>query len=237
MQASVDVDIQVDIRASFRYLDKKRVQRIIEPSLDRAFMKLSLSDIKQSLEAHPWIASASVQRKWPNVLEIQFSEEDPIAQWADSGYLNRYGELFLTEPVSDLPLPQLYFASEYSHDKAKHYAQLTAMLSRFDLRLVRLDVDATGLHQLQLASTTGPASPIGASEKNTFVVVADEPALMSRLERFGQIYQQAIKGSTKRIARADLRYEKGLAVSWYEKDTIAGLYAPSKLSSLDNSSR
>ena len=210
--------IAIQVSASYQYLDRSDIQAIIEPELQQDFMKLSLSAIKNSLESHPWIASATVQRKWPNELKIRVVEEEPIAQWSDQGYLNRYGQLFLTEPKPDLVLPQLYFSDRYDSSKAKHYAELTATLAQFELKLIRLDVDPTGLHRLSVRAYTD-YSERATKNQQIFTIVAEDASLLERLERFGQIYQQALQDSAKALAQVDLRYQRGLAVRWHT-DTI-----------------
>ncbi|MEW6659919.1 MAG: FtsQ-type POTRA domain-containing protein [Thermodesulfobacteriota bacterium] len=56
--------------------------------------------VEQTLETHPWIARATLTRKWPHRVSLQIQEREPVAlvQVGELHYVDRRGNLF--KPLS-----------------------------------------------------------------------------------------------------------------------------------------
>jgi len=83
-------------------------------------LALKPTRVEQALETHPWIARATLTRKWPQRLELRIQERDPMAlvQAGELYYVDQKGKLF--KPLSpgdphDFPvitgLPREFFSS------------------------------------------------------------------------------------------------------------------------------
>jgi cell division septal protein FtsQ len=77
--------------------------------------------VEQALESHPWIARATLTRKWPQRVSLQIQEREPVAlvQVGELHYVDRGGHLF--KPLSpgdphDFPiitgLPREFFSPQ-----------------------------------------------------------------------------------------------------------------------------
>ena len=96
----------VKIQGDFRYLDKARLQDMVEPQLDGGFFTVDVARVCEVIESMPWVASATVKRIWPDRLRVRVTEQLPVARWGENGYLNERGEPFVPEPTQvagDLP--------------------------------------------------------------------------------------------------------------------------------------
>jgi len=59
--------------------------------------------VEQALRAHPWIAKAELERRWPNRIALRLTERIPLAlvQLEDLYYIDRSGSLFKPSSPSD----------------------------------------------------------------------------------------------------------------------------------------
>ncbi len=64
--------------------------------------------VEQRLQAHPWIARAELERRWPNRLTLRLTERQPVAlvQLEELYYTDRHGSLFkLLSPADPHDFP------------------------------------------------------------------------------------------------------------------------------------
>lgn len=59
--------------------------------------------VEQTLQAHPWIAKAELERRWPNRLTLRLTERTPLAlvQLEDLYYIDKSGSLFRPSAPTD----------------------------------------------------------------------------------------------------------------------------------------
>jgi cell division protein FtsQ len=75
-------DIQI---TGIEHHDPSLVLSLIRVSAGGSLMQFDAGKAKATLESQNWISSASVQRKFPNQLEIVISERTPFAIWQMDG--------------------------------------------------------------------------------------------------------------------------------------------------------
>ncbi len=75
-------DIQI---TGIEHHDPALVLSLIHVSAGGSLMQFDATKAKLKLESQNWISSASVQRKFPNQLEIVLSERTPFAIWQKDG--------------------------------------------------------------------------------------------------------------------------------------------------------
>ena len=64
----------------------------------------SLAAVREAARRIPWVRDASVRRKFPDAIEVQFETHEPLARWADGGLVSTRGDLFNAEHAAFLPL-------------------------------------------------------------------------------------------------------------------------------------
>ena len=76
-------------------------------NLDQGLLSLKLASLKKKMEQHPWIRTATVERRFPHTLIVEVEKEDPVAVVLLNQlfYMNRWGQMF--KPV--LPAEEMDF--------------------------------------------------------------------------------------------------------------------------------
>ena len=200
---------RVVVSSELRQLPREQLQARVSASLQGGFLLLDLQHIRDSLEALPWVYRAVVKRRWPGIIEIQVSEQFPIARWTDEGYLNHAGELFRSQQVSnDSELPRLAGPAGSQRRVMDYYKQVQDGLQGTGLGIAALRMDVRGALRARLED--GVELILGRSE------------LAARMTRFRDLYRHSLARQQGRLARVDLRYSHGAAVAWAETIAMAG---------------
>ena len=67
---------------------------------DEGFLQINLSDIKEEIEQVNWVKSVSLERRWPDQINITIEEEDIVGWWNKDSIINSKGNLFLLDHQS-----------------------------------------------------------------------------------------------------------------------------------------
>ncbi len=120
---------------------------------------LDLGSARQAFEAVPWVRSAVVRREFPNRLNVQLYEHQPVALWGDEGesrLLNSYGEVFEAN-VGDVEadnLPRLSGPADQSAALLSMYRQLVPEFEPLEATVEQLELTDRGSWRVQLDSGT-----------------------------------------------------------------------------------
>ncbi len=206
----LDVPIAViGVDGEITNLSTRDVEDIVAASLSGGFLSLDLERIREGLEAHPWVASASARRQWPDQLVIVIHEEVPIARWGDSGFLNNRGRTLDVGTVVGLPdLPLLAGPEGMERQVMQQYRMLSQLLHPTGLRIEEFRMGERGGWHLRFAE--GPSLAVGRGE------------VIEKVQRFLRVWDQALAVRVDQIEAIDIRYGNGVAVRWKtEKDSSA----------------
>lgn len=186
------------------------VQDLVQPALVGGFLRADLQLIRAQLEELPWIYRATVQRRWPNALEIHVVEQLPIARWGESGFLNHEGEVFQSGDSQDWRnLPRLQGPEGDTRALVAGYQRLVEILAPLHLSVAQLTVDERG--QVEVVLSGGMRVLLGNRD------------FLERMHRFVAIYRTELAARAAQVERVDLRYETGIAVTFAEPSTVAGI--------------
>jgi cell division septal protein FtsQ len=111
-------DIQI---AGLKRLQPEVILKMAKLGPGTNLLVLKPVQVEHTLEAHPWIARASLTRQWPHRVQLQIQEREPMAlvQLGELYYVDQRGRLF--KPLSpgdphDFPvitgLPREFFSSQ-----------------------------------------------------------------------------------------------------------------------------
>ena len=165
------------------------------------FFAVDLDHLRDRVEALPWVARAEVRKQWPDTLIIRVSERKAVAHWGQDRLLSASGELF-DAPQAGLPdaLPWLDGPESRIADVVELYRQAGQLLAPSRRTVVGVTLDARGSWSLHLAD--GGDVVIGRGEPD------------ARLRRFARALPALTANEPRALARADLRYSTGFALSW-----------------------
>lgn len=192
-----------ELIGEFEHLNKQLFQQRLEVAIDGGYFALDLEKLKVQLEQEAWVYRVDLTRAWPDTLVIQVEEQQAIAFWGESNYLNQYGEQF---PISGERLNQSmpYLGGEDGREIAliDAFVEYNQLFKSAGLSLKQLSEDARHDQRLLLAD-------------GTLVALGREQQL-ERVKRFAGVYNAMLAEVADSIAALDLRYSHGFSVSWKE---------------------
>lgn len=201
---------QVSVTGKLEHTQREAVEGMVEPALVGGFLSADLVQMRQQLEALPWIYSANVRRRWPNALEIHVVEQLPIAHWGDGGFLNHEAAVFQSPNAGRWEgLPTLRGPVGSERDMVARYQRLEELLAPVRQQVAVLAQDERG--------------QVTAELESGIVLLLGNTDFRERVQRFVALYQQDIGQRAGEVARVDLRYSAGAAVAFEPPEQLAGL--------------
>ncbi len=194
----------------FRHVTAEELELAVRDAVRGNFLLLDLESIRRQVEAIPWVYRAAVRRSWPRDITIQFTEQQPVARWGASAWVNHVGEEIHVEGI-DLPgdAPHLSGPAGSSAAVLEHYQHFKALLAPAGLGIKRLTMTARRSWEITLS-----AQREATREADGMLVTLDRQDAGRKLERFARLYQPVLAAQAASISRIDLRYGNGLAVEW-----------------------
>lgn len=197
---------RIGIAGKLTFTQPEHVERVIEPYVSTRFFQVDLEGLRQELEALPWIAHAQVRRVWPDEVEIVLSEYLPIARWGEDALLNNRGDAYPFEAIERYQqLPQLLGPERARQTMMQQYQVINQMLRPRGFAIVRLELRERGSWFATLEAREG-------GQRIELLLGRDH--VVEKVRRFLTIHDKTLKNRIENIARIDLRYANGLAVTW-----------------------
>lgn len=192
---------KVVVNGQLRHVDRQQVIEEIKPYLTKGFFMLPLSEIKKQLEHMPWVYEVSLQRQWPHTIAVEISEQQAIANWRHSGFLNHRGEGVVLEDYEKIKeLPMLSGPEGSESLVMNNYRAINYLLREKGLRLSHLSLS--------------DRSEWLAEIEGGIVLHFGKDQLMEKMRRFIAVYDRALKQQIHNVKKVDMRYGNGLAVAW-----------------------
>lgn len=199
---------RVAVTGQFRYVDRQQIAEQVQPLLQQGFVRLDLQAIREELKTRSWVFDVTVSRVWPDEISINVVEQQPIARWANIGYLNHRGKLFTPQTMQDIGgLPLLSGPKERTEQVMANFQQLGAALQQQGLTLRALSLDEQGSWTAVLDNQTQ--------------IILGSAQVMEKMRRFVKTYQAVLSQQFDRIERIDMRYHNGLSVAWRQPRLIS----------------
>lgn len=196
---------RVRFEGPFKRVSQHELEAAVLDLVRGNFFLVDLDAVQQRVEALPWVHRASVRRRFPHDISVEFTEEQLAARWNDGAWLNTSGEV-VRVTGADLPsdLPRLAGPDDTSAQVLAAYAEFRDSLAPLKLKLAGLMLTARRSWKLDLEDTE--ARPL------TLVLDHEQPRL--RLQRFVHVYGATLAEQAGAIRQVDLRYTNGFAVEW-----------------------
>jgi len=192
----------LSFEGEFRQVDQQVLTAAVMESVRGNFFLLDLDAIRERARAVPWVHEVTVRRRWPDGVHIRFSEQQLVARWGKSGWVNAQGEYVNLRgregPSAGLPL--LAGPEGLQARVLEHYRKLSALLAPVELQIASLTL--TDRHSWNIVLHNGLLLTLGREEP--------EP----KVERFARVYPRALAAQVARAKRVDLRYTNGFSVEW-----------------------
>ena len=190
---------RVAITGDLAHVSREALTARISGAVSGGFIWLDLDEVREPIEALPWVHRVVVRRQWPDSIEVRVIEQRAIAHWGDEAYLNHSGEVFTPpQPGEIAGLPRLSGPSGQHVAVVEQYRLVQERLQVLGLRVTELAMDRRGGLRARL--------------ENGGELVLGREDLDVRLDRLETIYKTQLQG--RAFARVDLRYSHGAAIAW-----------------------
>ncbi|WDJ98892.1 cell division protein FtsQ/DivIB [Xanthomonas campestris pv. incanae] len=194
------------VSGDFKRVPAEELRAVVLPYARSGFFAVKLQDAQDAIARLPWVESAQVRKRWPDVLEVHVVEHKPFARWGTDRMLSEQGRLFRTPPLlKDFKLPQLGGPDAKIQEVVALYNESRALFAPTGLDVERLEMDARGSWSLGLS--------------NGVQIVIGRDDARARLQRFARVLPQ-LADPQRPIARADLRYTNGFTVERKMEDGV-----------------
>jgi cell division protein FtsQ len=190
--------------------DHKRVQRIVWENINGNYFTVDLGGIERALEQVPGIYQATVRRIWPDRLRVTVQPSTALAEW--QGF-NQHGDpveralINLSPDVLVTVVPRLAGSAGRQRQVLKMYLDTAKLLHSVGLEVARLRQGENGEWRAEVQFDSKRPDAL-------IMLLLGRHHPVSRVKRFTRVFSLALSERVSELARVDLRYERGLAVSW-----------------------
>lgn len=194
------------------------VSATVANQLKGNFFTIDLEASRQLFETAPWVRRAQVKRVWPDALQVNIEEQQPLAYWNETDMINTWGEPFAANEAiitDETFLPQLRGPVNSERLVVQRYAEVTQWLTPLGLSIQELNLSPRYAWEVVLSDGIrlqlgrDPAADIADLHGTSGAV-----DFAARLERFVQAWptlHERLQGRS--IQSADLRYSNGFAIT------------------------
>jgi cell division protein FtsQ len=195
----------VRVEGRFVHLQRDRLRGVVTPLAEHGFFAAEVGEVRNRLEQLPWVEQAAVRRVWPDRLQVEVIEQQPIAHWGEAGLLNSRAQVFAPEDAAAVPgLPYLAGPDGHQQRVLEMYRTMSAMLQPLELGIERIWLDARRTWRVRLSN--GLDVEVGRNDP------------LERIARFVRVYPAILASGERSMVAVDLRYSNGFAVRWRPVD-------------------
>jgi len=202
----------LDVDGTFERVSAEQVRASLLPQAEGSFFTVNTPRMKETIAAMPWVANVTVQKSWPDTIQVTVFEHAPVVHWIDGLLLDAAGQPFLVPGADDIQgLPWLEGPESQLELVFENWKKFDDDLAAIGQQVERLTLDARGSWSARLSGGTEVKFGKGDIFKNLDTLVSTWAGLMQ---------DKAIPPVS-----VDLRYTNGFAVLWPENvDAVAGNY-------------
>ena len=202
----------LEIDGPFERVSAEQVRAGLTPLVKGSFFTVDPVAMRMAAAAMPWVSEVTVQKNWPDTVQVTIHEHTPVAHWINGYLLDADGRQFTVPSADEIQgLPWI----------DSPHAQLDLVFEnwkKFDDKLVligqhieHLSLDPRGSWSARLSDGTEVRFGKGDIFKNLDMLVSTWAGLM--------------QGRELPPVSVDLRYTNGFAVLWPQNtDTLVGNY-------------
>lgn len=192
----------VRFEGEFRHVSQAELAAAVEPAVQGSFLQLDLDAIRARAESIAWVHQAEIRRRWPADLAIRVSEQQLVARWNDSAWVNHAMQAVRVPEMNDMPVdvPRLEGPEGTQAIVHERYHAFGRVLGLAGLKIQRLVLTPRRTWQIELGNGTR--------------LLLDRTQPDTKLERFARVYDRVLARSGEGARVIDLRYTNGFTVAW-----------------------
>ncbi len=192
----------VRIEGAFDGIDPGQIEGALRPILKTSFLTLDLQSAETVVKRVPWVRAVKVSRVWPDTLVVELEELQPYARWGHDRLVAATGEVF-DRPSSHEGFNSLVLLEGPSGREQEVIAMQQQLQQRFA---------ASGDHLVAL-TLSGRLAWTATLESGLEVRYGSQNAVAAT-DRLLALLPKIRESRDAMMASVDLRYPRGLAISW-----------------------
>jgi len=198
----------VRIAGEFEHVTREDLRAAIRESLRAGFFAIDVAAVRRAARKLAWVRDVTVQRVWPDSLNIVVTERQAVARWNEDALLENDASVFRPRENID----------NDTHTQLRGPAgQQAYMLDQYKRLATTFGTLAGGIRRLSL-------SPQGQWQivfGNGMTLVPGTDLEVGALRDFARAMPRVLGADLARVVRIDLRYANGFAVRW-RKPAVPG---------------
>lgn len=202
----------LEIDGPFERVGAEQVRASLSPLVAGSFFTVNTGVMRQIASEMPWVSAVSVQKNWPDTVQVTIHEFTPVIHWVDGYLLDASGQQFTVPSAADIQgLPWLEGPQSQQGLVFENWQKFDDKLVLIGQQIERLTLDARGSWSARLSGGTEVKFGKGDIFENLDTLISTWAGLM--------------QGQELPPISVDLRYTNGFAVLWPQNtDAIAGNY-------------
>jgi len=188
----------IEISAPEQRVSAEQIRARLRDDLQQGFFSLDLRRMVQQLESLDWVASAQIQRNWPDTIKVSISEHRPVAYWNERELISDHGVVFAANEANVIrELPKLSGPQLRRDEVLRQWLAWRKQLLPIGMGIASVQLSERGSWLLKLDNGT--------------TIALGRDAVAQRMQRLVAIWPQLWLG--KHFPQyIDLRYSNGLAI-------------------------
>ena len=209
----------LEIGGETDFIDVEGLEHAMRESLRGNYFTADLDALRAQAEAVPWVASARIERVWPDEIRVQLVRRRAVAVWNRTRLLSDRGEVFAPkdmEAAGAQGLPQFSGPDAMAPEVAQMRGVLSPLASRLGAEVKELRVTERGSWSVRIE---GPELP------ETLVELGRETADSRVSDRFALVvahYEEVARMMGGAPASIDARYVNAFAAAMPTPSRIRG---------------
>lgn len=202
----------LELDGPFERVSAEQVRARLVKLVDGSFFTVDTRRMRETAGQMPWVSGVTVQKSWPDTIQVSIQEYTPVAHWARDFLLDAQGRPFTVPSADEIQgLPWLEGPDGQRELVFENWNKFDDRLVLIGQQVDRLTLDPRGSWSARLN---------GGSE-----IRLGKGDIFGKLDTLVSTWAGLMQGRAVPPVSVDLRYTNGFAVLWPEdNDAIAGNY-------------
>lgn len=197
----------IEVQGEFERVSAEQIRATTAPLLGNGFFGVDLDRVRSTIEALPWVRLAEIRKRWPDRIQVQITEHEPMARWGEKELVSKLGEVFIAQSAVRIEgLPILHGPDDTAPQMIEFYARFQDRLLGTGLDVRELFLSRRGAWRARLNG--GLEIELGRHQP------------LQRVSRLVSVLEDLGLDPARKPARIDLRYTNGFAVAWQATEPV-----------------
>ena len=153
----------IEVTGDTSFTNVGALEKTLWEKLNGNYFFADLDPMRAAVEEVPWVASAKVERLWPDTIRVEIEKRRPIAIWGGTRLISDRGEIFALKNL-DTPeaqgLPSFSGPDAMAHEVVEMYGPLSVTVEKLGAKIRDLSVTDRGSWSVVIEGGDIPSTKI-----------------------------------------------------------------------------